>query len=264
MVNKLNQEKIQTISFKNEYKTISGIGIIHGLASNDELLLFLTLTLGLDSLLTIFGGLAIFTLGVVLGMISYGVLLRIPFAKYGQERVMRVVNLTIAGLTLIYAFFMIFGGDTVNLLPLIGSNLNRGLYVIALILGIKHSMDADHVFAISSILLRAESSKKTVFLSIAWAMGHMLTASIITLILYSFKQVILSKILVHFEIVVAFMLIAIAVFTILWEFNIISWGKHTHSHPHEHDVSPDPTHVHSHGHVDATHEHSHSAPSQIE
>lgn len=246
---KLSNNSIQTLSFKGEHATIGGIGIIHGLASNDELLLLLTLTLGLNNFGTIFIGLLIFSFGVVLGMIFYGTLLRLPFSKFGQERVVRIINLTIATLTLGYGLYIIFGGGTVNLLPFITEEFGGALYIIALALGIKHSMDADHVVAISGILLRAPSVKRTVTLSISWAFGHMLTASIITFILYSFKQLFLKRILMNFNYVVAFMLIAIALLTFAWEFNIITWGKHTHSHV-------DGT-VHTHG-DGATHSHIHN------
>ncbi|MCE7736777.1 MAG: hypothetical protein GPJ54_17980 [Candidatus Heimdallarchaeota archaeon] len=231
---------LQVLSYKGEHATLSGIGIIHGLASNDELLLFLTLTLGISSYLYIFIGLTIFTVGVVIGMILYSSLLKIPFAKYGQERVLRVVNLSIATLTLVYAYFILTGNETVNLLPVISDDLSGALYLVAFILGIKHSLDADHVVAISSILLRAPTLKKTFSLSISWALGHMLTASIITFILFTFREVVLDKFLGSFEIIVAVMLIIIALLTIAWEFNIISFGKHSHGHLHDdHTVCQD-------------------------
>lgn len=224
---------LQVLSYKGEHATLSGVGIIHGLASNDELLLLMTLSLGLSSFFYIFIGLTIFTFGVVIGMIAYSSLLKIPFAKYGQERVMRVVNLTIAAVSLIYAYLILSGGGSVNLLPFISDDISGTVYLIAIILGIKHSLDADHVVAISSILLRAPTMKKSITLSISWALGHMLTASIITFLLYTFKEVFLEKLLGSFEFIVAIMLIIIAVMTVAWEFNIITLGKHSHGHLHD-------------------------------
>ena len=40
---------INFLEYKGDHAAISGIGILHGLASNDELLLLLTLTLGFSS-----------------------------------------------------------------------------------------------------------------------------------------------------------------------------------------------------------------------
>ena len=136
-----------------------------------------------------------------------------------------------------------------------------GLLLIAFLLGIKHSVDADHVVAISSILTRSEKFTKTVKLSMSWAVGHMITASLITFILFSTKDLFLEKLLGNFEIIVSLMLILIGVLTLLWEFNVISWGKHSHGHVHEKDNDselhsdhvhnqPEPTNARSleHGH----------------
>ncbi len=110
-----------------------------------------------------------------------------------------------------------------------------GLILLTFLLGIKHSLDADHVVAISSIITRSPSLKNTLKLSTSWAMGHMLTATVITFILFTFKEQVLSRYLSSFEFVVAIMLILIGVLTILWEFNIITWGKHSHGHIHYKD-----------------------------
>ncbi len=106
------------------------------------------------------------------------------------------------------------------------------LIIFAFILGIKHSLDADHLVAVSSLITRATGIRKTSVLSAFWALGHMLTASIITGILYLLKDQFLSAYLSVFESVVAWMLILIGVLTILWEFDVISFGKHSHGHIH--------------------------------
>lgn len=153
------------------------------------------------------------------------------------------------------------------------TELTFGLLTLAFLLGFKHSLDADHVVAVSGMLIRSTTVKKTATLSISWALGHMLTASIITALLFSFKELFLEKILSNFEIIVALMLILIAVFTILWEFNIITWGKHSHGHshddgsihlPHE-DKKKDETHIHEDG-VEhrAHHDHSNTIATDID
>ncbi|MHA2501580.1 MAG: hypothetical protein ACXAE3_01725 [Candidatus Kariarchaeaceae archaeon] len=229
----LTHAHLTVLEYKGEHATISGIGIIHGLASNDELLLLLTLSLGLASFGAIFVGLAIFTLGVVLGMVIFSTLIKLPFSEIGRERVIKWTNVTIALATLAYGIYSLVGGDTINLLPLNEESLSGGLYMVALILGIKHSMDADHVVAISSILLRAPTLKTTITLSVSWAFGHMLTASIITFILFGFKDLLLDRLLANFEALVGIMLIVIALLTLAWEFDLITWGKHTHGHVHD-------------------------------
>jgi len=229
----ISHSHLNILEYKGEHATIGGIGIIHGLASNDELLLLLTLSLGITGLLGIFLGLTVFTIGVVIGMVTFSTLIKLPFSELGREKLIKWTNVVIATLTLTYGIYILLGGETINILPLPGTGMEGALYLIALILGIKHSMDADHVVAISSILLRAPSLKNTITLSITWALGHMLTASIITFILYVFRRAILDELLANFEIIVGIMLIVIALLTFAWEFDIITWGKHSHGHQHE-------------------------------
>lgn len=107
-----------------------------------------------------------------------------------------------------------------------------GLLGLTFLLGIKHSLDADHVVAISSIITRSPNLKNTLKLSFSWAIGHMITAGVITFLLFTFKEEILSNYLSSFEAIVGIMLILIGVLTILWEFDVIRWGKHTHGHIH--------------------------------
>jgi ABC-type nickel/cobalt efflux system permease component RcnA len=153
------------------------------------------------------------------------------------------------------------------------TELTFGILTLAFLLGIKHSVDADHVVAVSGMLIRSTSVKKTATLSISWALGHMLTASIITVLLFTFKEVFLEQLLSNFEIIVAIMLILIAVLTYLWEFNIITWGKHSHGHahddgsihyPHE-DKKMEESHVHEDGSMhEAHHDHENTAATDID
>lgn len=95
------------------------------------------------------------------------------------------------------------------------------ILVAAILLGFKHSIDADHIAATSNILFKSHKLSKTIKLSIFWALGHSLTAGIITLILFLVRDIFLSSYLTHFEIIVAIMLIFIGLLTFLWELEII-------------------------------------------
>jgi ABC-type nickel/cobalt efflux system permease component RcnA len=120
-----------------------------------------------------------------------------------------------------------------------------GLWFFALLLGIKHSFDADHLVAVSGFLSNASSTKRSTTLSVSWALGHMGTASVLTIILFTFKETLLKEIISRMEYLVAFMLIAIAVLTFAWEFDIL----HFHRHGHNHDKKPEQTEEHSHVHI---------------
>jgi len=93
-----------------------------------------------------------------------------------------------------------------------------GILVISFFLGIKHSLDVDHVVAVSSFLVRSHKFTKTAKLSVLWALGHTLTAGVITVIIFLVKDLFLQEILSNFEIIVSIMLILIGILTLLWEF----------------------------------------------
>ncbi|TLZ57323.1 MAG: hypothetical protein E6K12_09520 [Methanobacteriota archaeon] len=109
--------------------------------------------------------------------------------------------------------------------------------VLALALGFKHSYDADHLVAVSNLITRSGSIRKTSLMSMSWAAGHMVTAAIITVLLYTFRQAILSDLLGHLDLLVAIMLLFIGVVGLLWEFNLFHVHEHWHGlvqHRHFH------------------------------
>ena len=105
--------------------------------------------------------------------------------------------------------------------------LGAGILVTSFILGLKHSIDVDHVIAVSSILIRTPKFSRTVKLSIIWAVGHMITAGFITIILFFFKNFFLQKILTHFDVIVASMLIFMGIFGLLYELKLSRTEKNT-------------------------------------
>lgn len=111
--------------------------------------------------------------------------------------------------------------------------------VLALALGFKHSYDADHLVAVSNLLTRSRDLRKTSLMSLSWAAGHMITASLITIVLFTFRETLLRDFLTHVEFIVAVMLVAIGVLSLLLEFGIL------HSHVHRHEAG-DPEHAHVH------------------
>jgi uncharacterized membrane protein YciS (DUF1049 family) len=110
---------------------------------------------------------------------------------------------------------------------------------LALALGFKHSYDADHLVAVSNLLARSDSIRRTSLLSTSWAAGHMLTASVIAVLLYAFREALLSQLLANPEVLVAAMLILLGVIGLLWEFDVLHRHEHRHG-PVEH------RHVHLH------------------
>ena len=117
---------------------------------------------------------------------------------------------------------------------------------LALALGFKHSYDADHLVAVSNLLVRSRDLRRTALMSVSWAAGHMLTASGITVILFVFREILLRPFLDQFEVLVGLMLISIGAIYLLWEFRVLHRLGLLHDHAHEH---PAGEHEHPHFHL---------------
>ncbi len=117
---------------------------------------------------------------------------------------------------------------------------------LSLALGFKHSYDADHLVAVSNLLTRSRSLRRTSFMSFSWAAGHMMTATVVTVLLFTFRDVLLRDFLSHLELAVAVMLILIGSLGLLVEFGFL------HSHRHRHESRE---HVHPHLHFGDIREH---------
>ena len=117
---------------------------------------------------------------------------------------------------------------------------------LALALGFKHSYDSDHLIAVSNILRKVNSVKSSIRIGFSWAIGHMLTATIITMALFIFKDSFLSNKLPHFEKIVGIMLIVLGVLSLRDFFSFHSHRGVVHSHPHIHLKNQDNNHSHRH------------------
>ena len=99
--------------------------------------------------------------------------------------------------------------------------------VLALVLGFKHSYDADHIIAVSNILRKIKTISSALKIGFSWAIGHMITATIITILLFIFRKSALNFILPHFEKIVGFMLIFLGILSLK---DIFLLHKHKHKH----------------------------------
>ncbi|MEK6843046.1 MAG: sulfite exporter TauE/SafE family protein, partial [Candidatus Micrarchaeota archaeon] len=93
----------------HSHRHMLGIGIIHGLASNDELLLLLTVSLGVSSLLEMLAGVGIFSIGVVVGMVAYSIFLTVPMLKIKSNKVQKAINSSIGFASILYGAVLILG-----------------------------------------------------------------------------------------------------------------------------------------------------------
>ena len=126
---------------------------------------------------------------------------------------------------------------------------------LALLLGFKHSYDADHLIAVANFLRKAQTLKSALKISASWAIGHMITAAIITTLLYVFRESVLNAVLSNFDKVVGVMLIGLGLLSLkdLFGFHTHqhshNGGKHSHPHLHASDTSEKESKGHIHKHM---------------
>lgn len=118
--------------------------------------------------------------------------------------------------------------------------------LLALGLGIKHAFDVDHVVAVSSLLTRRQRLLGAVGLGTSWASGHMITAGIVSALVFFFADTFLPSIAAKMELLVPFMLVVIGTVGLA-----VAYRKfHAHRHAHE-----EGEHRHLHVHTKPSHEH---------
>lgn len=122
--------------------------------------------------------------------------------------------------------------------------------VLAFLLGLKHSYDADHIVAVANLLRKAVSIRESLWMSLSWSVGHMLTASGITAILYIFRESLLQAILSSFELLVGGMLVLLGIWSLS---DILLFHRHVHEekgkkheHLHMHTKAEKGKHFHKH------------------
>lgn len=100
----------------HEHGAMAGIGVFHGLASNDELIIVLVVGLGANAWWQVFAGIALFSIGVLVGMIVYAAGVQFAEKKMASPWTPAVLNVTFAMLSIAYAVYLLAGGEGLNLL----------------------------------------------------------------------------------------------------------------------------------------------------
>jgi hypothetical protein len=119
---------------------------------------------------------------------------------------------------------------------------------LAIVLGVKHAFDADHLVAVSSLLTRQHALGRTTGLAASWAMGHLLTAAMVSALIYFVADAFLLRWIGRMETLVPIMLILVGLLGLGMEL------KRLHIHRHRH-VPEGPAHQHFHVHVRPGHQH---------
>ena len=110
--------------------------------------------------------------------------------------------------------------------------------ILAFIMGIKHAFDADHILVVSNFLSRSKRLDESLNISLNWGIGHMLTAGIITLIIfYNVNSLPVVMLLEYFEIIIALIMVVMGIISLTIGIPL------QHKHEHNHDGNE---HVHTH------------------
>ena len=85
---------------------------------------------------------------------------------------------------------------------------------VALVLGLEHAFDADHVVAISTILSNTRSLRRSLLLGTVWGLGHSVTIFIIGAAVLALRVMVPQSIVSFFEVIAGIMLIVLGVYVI--------------------------------------------------
>ena len=101
---------------------------------------------------------------------------------------------------------------------------------LGFVLGLKHSLDADHVVAVTTITSRTQSLKKAARIGAFWGLGHTTTLLIAGIFVLALDLTIPHRLGLAFEFIVGIMLVALGV-------RVLTRIRHDklHIHQHQHD-----------------------------
>ena len=161
--------------------------------------------------------------------------------------------------------------DTINtvigpLFNIVQSNINvaapTGILLLGVLTGLRHSMEADHIAAVLSIVASSHKNiKRASMLGAIWGLGHTMSLFVAGLVVLLLAVNISETISSRLEFGVGIMLLFLG-FTTLTGWSIGKFFKglrhqkssHKHIHYHQDNI------VHSHGHIhDNEHKHGHKS-----
>jgi ABC-type nickel/cobalt efflux system permease component RcnA len=128
--------------------------------------------------------------------------------------------------------------------------------VVALLLGLRHATDPDHLTAVSTLVMSEDErdTRRAGSLGLAWGAGHAVTLFALGLPIVLFESYIPDWLQRGLEVAVAAVIVALGV-------RLIMRWRHGYFHVHTHEHPGGVTHAHPHVHEDAEHgphEHRHA------
>ena len=127
--------------------------------------------------------------------------------------------------------------------------------VLGILLGSKHSLDPDHVVAVSTIVSEYKNPLRSFWVGISWGLGHTTTLLIIGIVIIALRLTIPEWMALLFEFAVGVMLVGLGI-QVIYSFRKKKVHQHAHGHEeeahhhfHSHSKSPEhvPEHHNTHG-----------------
>src|SRR4051812_39069807 len=129
-------------------------------------------------------------------------------------------------------------------------------FIVAILLGLRHATDPDHLTAVSTLFLGEgyNAPRRATILGLAWGLGHATTLFAFGLPVVLFRRFLPDTVQRAAEAVIGLVIVALAVRLLL------RWHRgYFHVHPHTHgSVSHAHPHAHDHPHGSAGHPLRHS------
>lgn len=125
-------------------------------------------------------------------------------------------------------------------------------FVVALLLGLRHATDPDHLTAVSTLVLSGDrnGARQAGALGLAWGLGHATTLFAFGLPVVLFRRYLPEPVQRAAEVLIGLMIIGLALRLLL------RWRRgYFHTHPHSHGEVR-----HAHPHVHEEHKAAHAAP----
>ncbi len=129
-------------------------------------------------------------------------------------------------------------------------------FVLGLLFGLRHALDADHIAAVASLVTRAKSRGETVRTGLAWGLGHAATLFLVCAGVLLLDIGLPGDVALIAECAVGLMLVALGLDVLRRTFR-----KRIHLHGHVHGGDGFHVHMHSHAgegaHTASPHRHGH-------
>ena len=121
---------------------------------------------------------------------------------------------------------------------------------LGIVLGFKHSLDPDHLVAVSTIVSRYRNPMRSFWVGTSWGLGHTTTLLIIGMVIIALRLTIPDRLALLLEFLVGIMLVGLGLQVM---YNLRKKRVHQHVHGHEEEA-----HGHFHSHAqERTHRQSH-------